>query len=49
MTRLGDTCELMNDKGIGGLPVIKNGNIQGIITERDILTLLKANTFFNQQ
>lgn len=46
-TRLGDTCELMDDKGIGGLPVIQNGNIQGIITERDILTLLKANTFFN--
>ncbi|HNR25097.1 MAG TPA: CBS domain-containing protein [Methanobacteriaceae archaeon] len=42
MTRLGNTCELMNDKGIGGLPVIKNGIIQGIITERDILNAIKG-------
>ncbi|MEN6329932.1 MAG: CBS domain-containing protein [Methanobacteriaceae archaeon] len=42
MTRLGDTCELMNDKGIGGLPVIKNDIIQGIITERDILNAIKG-------
>ncbi|MEG3224645.1 MAG: CBS domain-containing protein [Methanobacteriales archaeon Met13] len=41
-TRLGDTCELMYEKGIGGLPVIKNDNIYGIITERDILKAIKG-------
>ncbi len=42
MTRLGDTCELMDEKGIGGLPVIKNDIIQGIITERDVLNAIKG-------
>ncbi|HMK53808.1 MAG TPA: CBS domain-containing protein [Methanobacteriaceae archaeon] len=42
LTRLGDTCELMEEKGIGGLPVIKNGTIHGIITERDILKAIKG-------
>jgi CBS domain-containing protein len=36
-TRLGDLCQVMGDKGIGGLPVVKNDELMGIITERDIL------------
>jgi CBS domain-containing protein len=27
----------MEKEGIGGLPVVNNGNLEGIITERDIL------------
>jgi CBS domain-containing protein len=41
MTRLGDLCELMQNEGIGGLPVIKNGELVGIITERDLLKVIK--------
>jgi CBS domain-containing protein len=36
-TRLGDLCNAMENEGIGGLPVINNGDLEGIITERDIL------------
>jgi CBS domain-containing protein len=36
-TRLGDLCNSMEKEGIGGLPVVNNGNLEGIITERDIL------------
>jgi CBS domain-containing protein len=36
-TRLGDLCNAMEKEGIGGLPVVNNGNLEGIITERDIL------------
>ena len=36
-TRLGDLCNSMEIEGIGGLPVVHNGNLEGIITERDIL------------
>jgi CBS domain-containing protein len=36
-TRLGDLCNAMEIEGIGGLPVVNNGNLEGIITERDIL------------
>jgi len=36
-TRLGDLCNTMINEGIGGLPVITNGNLDGIITESDIL------------
>jgi CBS domain-containing protein len=36
-TRLGDLCNAMEIEGIGGLPVVHNGNLEGIITERDIL------------
>jgi CBS domain-containing protein len=37
-TRLGELCNAMENEGIGGLPVVKNGELEGIITERDILT-----------
>jgi CBS domain-containing protein len=37
MSHLGDVCDLMEDKGIGGLPVVQNSNLKGIITESDIL------------
>lgn len=36
-TKLGDLCNEMEREGIGGLPVVYNGNLEGIITERDIL------------
>jgi CBS domain-containing protein len=42
LTRLGDTCQLMNKKGIGGLPVVKDDIMQGIITERDILSAISG-------
>jgi len=42
MVRLGDLCELLAEKNIGGVPVVKNDELVGIITERDILnTVLK--------
>lgn len=37
LTRLGDLCELLNEKNIGGVPVVKDGELLGIITESDIL------------
>jgi CBS domain-containing protein len=40
-TRLGDLCTIMENKGIGGLPVISNGELEGIITERDLLKVIK--------
>lgn len=36
-TRLGDICQTMEDKGMGGLPVVHDDELQGIITESDIL------------
>jgi CBS domain-containing protein len=35
--RLGDICDIMEAEGIGGLPVVQNGDLRGIITESDIL------------
>lgn len=40
-TRLGELCEIMENKSIGGLPVITNGELEGIITERDLLKVIK--------
>ncbi len=40
-TRLGDVCELMEKEGIGGMPVVKNGDLQGIITESDLLKVIQ--------
>ena len=42
ITRLGDVCDLMEEKGIGGLPVVSNGELQGIITESDILRAVSS-------
>ena len=38
---IGDLCELFAEKNIGGVPVVKNGAVVGIITERDILRAVK--------
>lgn len=35
--RLGDICGIMETQGIGGLPVVRNSDLIGIITESDIL------------
>jgi CBS domain-containing protein len=32
-----DAFELMNDRGIRRLPVVENGRLVGIVTERDLL------------
>ncbi|GAB4378676.1 MULTISPECIES: CBS domain-containing protein [Methanothermobacter] len=36
-TPLGRVCELMEEHGIGGLPVVDYGELTGIITESDLL------------
>ena len=38
---IGDLCELFAEKNIGGVPVVKNDKVMGIITERDILRAVK--------
>ena len=43
LTRLGDLCEVFKEKNIGGVPVVKNGVLMGIITERDILKAININ------
>lgn len=37
---LGEVAEKMSKQGYGGLPVLENGELVGIITERDILKIL---------
>ena len=39
--KLGELCELMEEKSIGGLPVVKDDAVIGIITERDLLGVMK--------
>ena len=39
--RIGDICEIFAENNIGGLPVVKDDEIIGIITERDILKAIK--------
>jgi len=41
-TPLGDVCDIMENKGIGGLPVVRDGELQGIITESDILRAISG-------
>jgi CBS domain-containing protein len=41
-SNLGDVCDLMEEKGIGGLPVVQNGKLRGIITESDILRAVSS-------
>lgn len=36
-SRLGDICQIMETRGMGGLPVVHGDELQGIITESDIL------------
>ena len=40
--RLGDICQVMGDKGVGGLPVVYGDELLGIITENDILRAIKG-------
>ena len=37
----GELCELFAEKNIGGVPVVKDDKVMGIITERDILRAVK--------
>lgn len=39
--RLGAVCGLMEDKGIGGMPVVKDNELLGIITESDMLKAIR--------
>lgn len=41
MERIGDLCEIFSEKNIGGVPVIKDDEVIGIITERDVLRAVK--------
>ena len=38
---IGDLCELFEEKNIGGVPVVRDDDVLGIITERDILNAVK--------
>jgi CBS domain-containing protein len=38
---IGELCELFAEKNIGGVPIVKNDNVIGIITERDVLNAVK--------
>ena len=38
---IGELCELFAEKNIGGVPVVKDDKVMGIITERDILNAVK--------
>jgi len=38
---IGELCEVFADKNIGGVPVVKDDKVLGIITERDILNAVK--------
>ena len=42
LTRLGDVCEIFKENVIGGLHVVKDGQLVGIITEKDILKAIKS-------
>ena len=39
--KLGELCEIFKENNIGGLPVVENDELVGIITERDILKAFK--------
>lgn len=41
-TRLGDVCSIMETEGIGGLPVVRNDELLGVITESDILRAISG-------
>lgn len=43
LTRLGEFSELLKELNIGGVPVVKNEQVVGIITERDILKAINSN------
>ncbi len=39
-TKISDAAKLMRDKKIGGLPVVENGSLVGMVTETDLLDYL---------
>jgi CBS domain-containing protein len=39
-TDLGEVCRIMEEKGTGTVCIVKNGRLEGILTEKDILTAL---------
>ena len=39
-TRVQDAAQLMVDRRIGGLPVVEDGRVVGIITETDVFRVL---------
>ncbi len=39
-TKIVEAAKLMRDKKIGGLPVVENGKLVGIVTETDLLNYL---------
>ena len=41
--KLGDLCDLLAEKNIGGVPVVDDDKLVGIITERDILNTVLEN------
>ena len=41
LTRLGDLCEILKENDIGGVPVVKNRELLGVITESDILRAIQ--------
>ena len=41
-TRVQDAAQLMVDRRIGGLPVVEDGRVVGIITETDVFRVLVA-------
>jgi CBS domain-containing protein len=43
LTRVGDLCEFLIENKLGGVPVVKNNALLGIVTERDILKLIANN------
>jgi acetoin utilization protein AcuB len=42
VTRVQDAAQLMVDRRIGGLPVVEDGRVVGIITETDVFRVLVA-------
>ena len=40
-TTIGELCEIFSEKNIGGVPVVKDDRVVGIITERDVLRAVK--------
>ena len=41
-TRLEDLCNLLNEKDLGGVPVVENNEVLGIITEKDVLKAIRT-------
>jgi CBS domain-containing protein len=41
-TKLGDLCSIMEKEGIGGMPVVRNDELLGVITESDVLRAIRG-------